>query len=341
MILESWSIALITCSAVTLIFGLIGAFTALRVVRYWDAGSDSALQIGLEEQIWLASTLVQFGLVVQVVSLVIFVYAADYFATILTGAMCAAGSLTANSYGLPALGCKLATIFLAVLWLILHRLDIGSENLPLTRGKSIWLILLLPLLIADALLVLLYLVNLEPDIITSCCGVIFSGSEGGGYSLLDHTSPTTLLPLTGALIVLLTTASIVLLSRSASAGRARLAAASILAVGWLCFYLLALVVITVLVSPYVYALPHHRCPFDLLQYAYAFSGLPLYLFLHLSVFAGLGGATAAVVSSRYELGAEVCGFLRRCVYLSLISLLLFLLTAGWQPFLYIVSGGQR
>lgn len=341
MILETWSIALITCSAVTLIFGLIGAVTALRVIRYWDAGSDSALQIGLEEQIWLASTLVQFGLVVQIVSLVIFVWAADYFASILTGAMCAAGSLTANSYGLPALGCKLASIFLAVLWLILHRLDIGSENFPLTRCKSFWLILLLPFLLGDALLVILYLVNLEPEIITSCCGIIFSGSEGGGYSLLDHASLPTLLLLSSALVVLLTAGSLVLLSRSGSTGNIGLAVASILTGGWISFYLLALVVITVLVSPYVYALPHHRCPFDLLQYPYAFTGLPLYLFLHVSVFAGLGATTAAVVSNRWELGPEVKRFIHRSVYLSIVTLLMFLLTAGWQPFLYIVTGGQR
>ena len=341
MILESWSIALITCSAVTLIFGLIGASTALRVVRSWDVGSDSALQIRLEERIWLAATLVQFGLVVQIVSVVIFVYAADYFATILTGAMCAAGALSANAYGLPALGCKLATIFLAFLWLILHRLDINSETFPLTTIKSIWLLLLLPFLVCDALLVLLYLANLEPEIITSCCGIIFSGSAGGGYSLLDHTSPTMLLPLTGALVALLTAGSLFLPGRSHSTMKARLAASLILAGGWLAFYLLALVLITVFISPYVYALPHHRCPFDLLQYPYAFTGLPLYLFLHVSVFAGIAGAAASIVSCRRELAADVNGFIRRSAYLSIVTLLLFLLTAGWQPFLYIFSGGQR
>ena len=52
-----------------------------------------------------------------------------------------------------------------------------------------------------------------------------------------------------------------------------------LAAAWISFYLLALAVITVQVSPYVYALPHHRCPFDLLRYPYLAIGLPLYLFL--------------------------------------------------------------
>ena len=59
MILESWSIALITCSAVVIIFGLVGAATALRLLKDWDLGSDSELQIKLEERIWLVATLVR------------------------------------------------------------------------------------------------------------------------------------------------------------------------------------------------------------------------------------------------------------------------------------------
>lgn len=340
MILESWSIALVTCSAVTVIFGIVGAVTALRVISHWDIGSDSEQQIRLEEQIWLAAALVQFSIVVQIISAVIFIYAADYFATVLKGAMCAAGSLTANRYGLPALGFKLGTIFFGGLWIILHRLDISSENFPFTRIKSFWLVALLPLLVGDAVLIFLYLVNLEPEIITSCCGIIFGGEDVGGYSLLDYSSAGTILYLLAGLTLFLVAGSAFQRRINGRPRKTRILGGGLLAVGWTGFYLLALVVITVVVSPYVYALPHHRCPFDLLHYPYAVTGVPLYLFLHGAVLLGLGGALAAMVGGFEETGDLVDKFVRWASVISLSLLLLFLLTAGWQPFFYIVSGGQ-
>ena len=339
MILESWSIALITCSAVTIVFGIIGAATALRLLRYWDLGSDSERQIRLEEKVWLTAALVQFALVVQIISAVLFVYAADYFATVLKGAMCAAGSLSANVYGLPALGFKLATIVGGSLWIILHRLDIGCEDFPYTRIKSYWLLALMPLLLGDALLVVLYLMNLEPEIITSCCGIIFGDQESGGYSLFDYSSGRTVLLLLAATTVLLLAGSMAQL-RSASTTTTTALLSGALAAAWIAFYLLALAVITVQVSPYVYALPHHRCPFDLLRYPYLAIGLPLYLFLHGAVLSGLGASLAGVVSRMKGGRAEVKPFIRRAALLSSLFLLLFLLTAAWKPLAYSIFGGQ-
>lgn len=340
MILESWSIALIVCSTVTIIFGCLGALIALRVIRLWDLGSDSERQIRLEEQIWLTATLVQFGLVIQLISALLFIYAAAYFATLLKGAMCAAGALTANIYGLPALGFKLSTIFLGFLWIVLHRLDITFDNFPLTRIKSFWLLLLFPFLVGDALFVFLYLLKLEPEIITSCCGIIFADTLAGGYSLFDLSSVGTVLSLAGLLIALLGASSYGQLRVASPNGPGGLALGLILAGGWVTFYLLSLVMITVLVSPYVYALPHHRCPFDLLQYPYAYIGLPLYLFLHGAVLAGMSGAAVRIVSYFKDLSGRGRHFIKLTTLMSLVFLALFLATAGWPPVAYIAFGGE-
>ena len=340
MILESWSIALITCSAVVIIFGLVGTATALRLIKQWDLGSDSELQIRLEERIWLVATLVQFGLVVQIISAILFIYAADYFATVLKGAMCAAGSLTANGYGLPALGIKLLTIFVGSLWIMLHRLDIGSEHFPYTRLKCLWLLFMLPLLIIDGLLVVLYLVNLEPEIVTSCCGILFGETEAGGYSLLNYSSESAMLTMLAIISVLILAGSLSQLYTIPSSKGAVLLVSATLGSAWLFFYLLALAVITVQVSPYVYGMPHHRCPFDLLHYPYLTIGLPLYVFLHGGVLAGLGGAMARIVSYASGGGRHVDLFIRRATLISVIMVLLFLVTAAWQPFAYMTFGGQ-
>ena len=178
---------------------------------------------------------------------------------------------------------------------------------------------------ADALLVVLYLVNLQPEIITSCCGVLFGEQQEGGYSLFNYTSESAvLLLLTGTALVLLSGSAVQL--RSASVPRrAALVGSALLAPAWVGFYLLALAVVTVQVSPYVYGVPHHRCPFDLLHYPYLMIGLPLYLFLHGAVVSGLGGALAGVLSPAAGDGSPMDRFRRRASLLSIAMLLLFLL----------------
>lgn len=340
MILDSWSIALITCSVITLVLGAVGSASGVRVIRSWDPGSDTELQIGLEERVWLAATLAQFALVVQVVSALLFIYAAGFFATILKGAMCAAGSLTANGYGLPALAVKIITIFLGALWIIVHRLDINCEDYPLTRFKSFWLLLLFPLLCLDAFLVVSYLASLEPEIITSCCGVLFGGADEGGYSLFDYTSPSRLAAMTAMNGAVVAALSLLLLHPGNAAGKRMLIIGWTTIVGWVGFYLLSVLVITVVVSPSVYAMPHHRCPFDLFHYPYAAVGVPLYLFLHAAVLCGLGVAVAGLISTRWIAIDRVRPFMKAAVLLSVASLFLFLATAAWPPLSYYLLGGQ-
>jgi hypothetical protein len=345
MILEAFSIALLGCSAAVIFLASIGAASGWQVLRRWDIGSDSEMQIGLEQRIWLAATLVQFGLSIELFSLILFVLAADYFSTILTGAMCAAGALTANAYGLPALGCKIVALFASGLWLVLHRIDIGSEHYPLTRLKCAWLLVLLPVLIGDGVLVYLYLSRLEPKIITSCCGVLFGQTTGDGYSLFGHLAPGSLLILVCSGVVLLLGISLVLLIQPQKQNTIMVLASWCAIGAWSIFYLLSLVVITVLVSPYVYALPHHRCPFDLLKAPYWMTGWPLYIFLHGAVLAGLGAGLVRLLSTGPHGGglarAGSHRFVRRAVLLSLVLLGAYLLVAAYHPLVYVLAGGQR
>ncbi|MEE4164851.1 MAG: hypothetical protein V2I35_02550, partial [Desulfocapsaceae bacterium] len=181
MLTDVWSIGLLSCSTVTLFLALAGVRTGYRIFRYWNTESASELQIRLEEEVYLSAALVEFGFVIQLLSVLMLVLAADYFSTILVGAMCAAGALSANPFGIPALLVKLVTLFLSAAWIVCHKLDISSEYYPLVKRKYLLLFCILPLLFLDSILLFLYLYNLEPDIITSCCGVLFSDQVGDGY----------------------------------------------------------------------------------------------------------------------------------------------------------------
>jgi hypothetical protein len=111
--------------------------------------------------------------------------------------------------------------------------------------------------------------------------------------------------------------------------------------GWVCFYPLSLVVINVIVSPYVYAMPHHRCPFDLLQAHYNWIGYPLYVFLHGAVVAGLTAAVVTCISrQKKELALQAARYRRNALRISLVLLTAFLLIGAWHPARYLLTGGE-
>jgi len=252
MFLNSWSIALLICSIVVLFLMSFAARSAVRVLLYWNPDSDSNRQIRLENEIWLTSTLVEYALAVQIISLLIFVVAADHFSQSITGAMCATGSLLANNFGVPALLVKIGAVFLYGFWIVLHQLDIRSENYPLVRIKYYCLLALLPLLVIDIGLVISYIGRLRPDIITSCCGVVFGNGAGDRTNLLAGFSHGLSLGLFYGMTMTLFLAGLYLVFKWRSW------LGLLFSGGWLGYFLLALMVVTTEFTPYIYAMPYHK-----------------------------------------------------------------------------------
>ncbi len=342
MFLNSWAIALLVAAAAAL-FVLGGATrTAVKVLRHWNPGSDSARQIALENETCLAALFIRFALLLQLFSLLLLVEAADSFSHILVGAMCATGAFVANGYGMPALAVKLFGVFFYGFWLVLHRLDLQSEFQPLTRLKFGYLLLLGPLLVADISLVVLYLAGLRPDIITSCCGVVFAVAAGEGRNLVGPLPATSVLLLFYGLAGLLLVIAFILKKRTERDGPADdLPLVNItFASACMVFFILALVVITAVVSPYIYALPTHRCPFDILRKEYYAVGYPIYLALIALTFAGICGGGTAFVQNRHGMGEPVRRFRTTCLRTFLLLLPVFLLLVSWYPARYLLKGGE-
>ena len=342
MILNSWALALLICSAAAA-FLLGGALrTAVKVLLYWDPEQDTARQISLENETWLAALLVRYGLVLQIISLLLLLLAADNFSHILVGAMCAAGAFIANDYGLPALLVKLFGVFFYAFWLVLHHLDIRSEFLPMTRIKFTYLLLLAPLLCADISLLVLYVINLRPDIITSCCGVIFAPSGSDGHNLIGPMPVLQVMSLFYGLAGLLLVLATFLLYHTSEnrPPNSQLFANAGFGVACLVFFILSLLVVTAVISPYIYALPSHRCPFDILSGEYFGIGYPLYLSLMLATFAGMSCAGTAFVQKSPGLEEPVRKFQRTCLRCFLVFLPGFLIIVSWFPAFYLSKGGE-
>ncbi|MEW6499998.1 MAG: hypothetical protein ACOY8P_06370 [Thermodesulfobacteriota bacterium] len=334
MFLNAWSLALTLTSLAGIVLGAVACRTAVRVLRHWNPASDSERQIRLEGEIWLSSTLVAYGLGFQIVSLVLFVLAADEFCKVIVGAMCATGALLANGFGLPALLVKMAGVFLYGFWLVLHQLDIRSESYPLVRLKYLYLLTLYPLMATDFALQTLYIAGLKPDIITSCCAVVFGAATADGANLLNIASAEFLLPLHYLTMALLAGVGGVLLRRRQRWLQALYAA------GWAWFFGLALVAITMAISSYIYAMPYHHCPFCILKPEYHSIGFAIYGALIVGAFLGISAALVEPCRRRVGLEGVVAIYQRRAVQLSLGLLFLFALLTSYHYLRYMLLGGE-
>jgi len=334
MFLNSWSVALTLLTLVVLLLSFIAARTAIRVLRYWDPLSDSNRQIRLENETWLSSTLVQYAMGFQALSLLLFVLAADNFSHVLSGAMCATGALTANPYGMPVLLLKLLGAFCCGFWIVLHSFDISSERYPLIRAKYIALIALLPLLVVDGLGQTLYIANLKPDIITSCCAVVFGEGGGDGGNLLGT------VPQGGLLTIFYGTALVLATLGHFLFRRLSRPLLWLNGVVWLFFVVVAFVAITTVFSSYVYAMPYHHCPFCILKPEYDAIGLLIYGTLLPAAFFGMAASLSCLIPARAALEEVIGRFQKRAVLFSAILLFLFLIVVSYHLIVYRCLGGE-
>jgi len=338
MFLNIWSLALTFTSAIALFLILRAAVTAGRVLRRWDPAADDQGQIALESETWLAATLVQYGLGLQILSLVLFVLAADRFSQVIAGAMCATGSLLADPFGMPALYFKLAGVFLYGIWLLLHQLDIRVETYPLVRAKFVYLLCLVPFLLGDVTLQTLYIAGIEPDIITSCCSVVFAASSATRISLmtaLPHGA--TLAVYYGAILLL---GALSLLLPRMRGGRLRPFLTGFYPLLWALFFFLALAVITSILSCYIYSLPNHRCPFCILKPEYDSIGYGIYISLIGGTFFGITSSLAAFLGRNPELAEPAGRYRRLAPRLALVCLILFTFLTSYHYLHYLITGGE-
>lgn len=323
MILHPALIALLLGEAVVCALLLGAAATAVAVLRRWDFASASGAQLALERRTPMVATLAAFALGLQAASLPLLLSALERIHPLFTGAMCATGSLNANPIGWWVLLVKIALLVLSALWLALHRLDVAAPDFPLVRPMSVGVLLLAPLALLDFGLLAAYLGGLDPQVITSCCGSLFS-EEGGGVA-----SGLAGLPPGPMRVAFFSTLGGMTLANRLSRGTARAWPRLALGVLSLAFLPLALASVVSFLSVGVYQLPTHHCPFDLIQREYGFVGYPLYL----SIFGASVGNLLPAIGVRLRRHASLRAPIARAeaawLRLGLISALLCAGLSAW------------
>ncbi len=280
MILHPAIVALVVVSFLVTAMILSGAFFGVRIIRHWDLASGSEIQLLLERRTYLISTLLAYVFAFEIGSLFLFIYTADSLHTLFVGAMCAAGALYVDPYGYPTLLLKILNVILAGLWLIVNHVDNRAYDYPLIRKKYALLMILAPLILAESISQTLYFTQMKADVITSCCGSLFS-SGGSAVSADIAALPPRIALGAFAFVLALTLFTGVVYRFRGKMGRLFSFTSGV-------FFPVACASFISFISPYFYELPTHHCPFCVLQREYGYIGYGLYAALLIGVISGLG-----------------------------------------------------
>ncbi len=321
MLLNPSIIALITGSLLVSVFMVYGSLVGFQILRWWDIESGSDRQLALERKTYLVSTILAYVAAFEIFSLMLFVHTADDVHTYLVGAMCAAGSLNANPYGYSTLLLKLLNVLLCGLWLIVNYTDNKGFDYPVIRPKYKFLLPLTALIVLETFLQTKYFMGLEADVITSCCGTLFSEQgEGLGQELAGF-------PAYASQVIFYL--SVFLAVRAGIHFIVTGRGARIFS--WLATWVMVFSFAAVIsfISVYYYELPTHHCPFCLLQADYHYIGYLIYLLILGPGIAGAGVGVIDAFSAKLSLARVVPRMQKKLCILSVSGYILLSVVSSY------------
>ncbi len=265
-----------------LLFSSFAFFISLGIVKYFDINKDTPRQYNLLKRTYLASIIVQYALFFKIILLFYFVFTIDKISVLLPGAMCGAGVITANHFGIYLLSLKVVNIYLFGFWILFNKEDMKTKDYHYTRLKFKFFIALFLLLLLEFVLEIFYFHGINPAKVVSCCGVLFNSAKSLGISLLLNIPRDIVVGIFYFVFLMIL-------------GFGYFKKDILFSIFSLLFVLVTILAIIVFFSPYIYELPRHKCPFCLLQKEYYFVGYFVYVFLFIGSFLGIYQGISKVV----------------------------------------------
>lgn len=324
MIFQPAIIALLLAAGLSVAMLAVASPFALQLIRHWDLGSGSERQLRLERLTYLFSMMVALVCGLQVLSTLLFVFNADRMSVMFVGAMCAVGTLNANAYGFPALYAQLVAFFFAATWLAINRLDNQARDYPLTRIKYRLLLAYAPLAAAVLYLQFNYFIRLEADVITSCCGSLFSEEADTVASEVSALAPARAMSVFYATLG----GAILLAAWHWKSGGHGLWSGLAVGTASVAAFFAALAGVVAFVSLYIYEHPHHHCPFCILKPEYGYQGYLLYIPLFAAAAAGLAAGVLRMFGGRPSLATLAPQASARLAGIAAAGFVLFMLVAS-------------
>lgn len=313
MILNPTVIANLLASYVSSGMLVYAAYYGAQILKHWNIESGDELQLVLERKTYLISTVLSFVFGLQLLSLFLYVFTADALCPLFVGAMCAAGTLNVNGFGYPTLELKILNFLLAGLWLVLNHADNQGYDYPLIKKKYWLLALIAPFIVVETVLESLYFLGMQADVITSCCGSLFSSEKAGGLGSEIAALPAK--PMLWTFFVsMFVTLGYGLFFYVKRVGAYVYAGLSLL------MFVVSMLAIVSAISLYIYELPTHHCPFCIIMEDYHYIGYLLYVLLFGAVVSGLGIAVLTPFRGIASLKDTLDGFIGK---LALGSVLLY------------------
>ena len=321
MVINPAIVALLVSSFIIAAMVLYASYFGLQIIRKWDIKSGSEFQLGLERKTYLISTIINYAFAFQLISLFLFIHTADDIHRLFAGAMCAAGTLNVNGYGYPSLILKIMSFLPAGVWLIINAADNRAHDYPLIRKKYIFLIAIAPVVLTEVFMQSMYFLSLRADVITSCCGSLFSSEKEGLFPELISLPPSIMMA------VFYGTGAAVLISGGVVYDRGK--GYSISATLSAIFFIVSSFSIFSFIAIYYYELPTHRCPFCILQREYGYIGYPLYLSLLVGTVCGVGSGILSFFVKTESLINIIPVLQKRLLIAALISFFIFIVISSY------------
>jgi hypothetical protein len=302
---------------------LYAMFYGVQILKSWDIQSGHELQLALERKTYLISTLLSYVFGLQLLSLFLYIFTADSLTPLFVGAMCAAGTLNVDGFGYPTLALKIFNFILAGLWLILNYADNQGYDYPLIKKKYLLLAFVAPFIILETILESGYFLSMKADVITSCCGSLFSSERVTGIGSEIASMPA--LPMMWFFYsAMLCTLICGIFFYLKGLGGYLYAALSLL------MFIVSLVSIVSFISLYIYELPTHHCPFCIIMQEYNYIGYLLYILLFGAVVSGLGVGALLPFRQVESLLSMLGGFIRKLALASIILYVAFTALVSYE-----------
>ena len=255
------------------IFATIAFINALKIVLYYNADATTPAQYALEKKSYLSATIIKFIFYVKIPLFIFFVYTLDNLSNILPGAMCAAGVVSATSYGTPLLFLKILNLYIFAFWIVLNDEDMKYESQPYLKKKFLLFCIAYFLLLGEIILESVMFGAMDINSVVDCCGAIFSTTSQTYLAEILGASPTILLGLFYGVFVLMILFYLL-------KNRYIYSFLNII------FVIISLITLIAFFGTYIYEQPTHHCPFCLLQSDYNYIGYILYILLFVGTFFG-------------------------------------------------------
>jgi len=299
------------------VFMLILAYilpSAVIIFRNWDIDDLSSGQYTLEKKRLLISTIVKYVFVFKIPLFLFFIYTNDKLSNVLTGAMCAAGSINATIYGSKLLYLKILNVFFMSAWIAGHNCNNKLESLRYTRLKYGILLFLILLTLVETILTYLNFYSIDPTAVVTCCSSIYSATSDGASAILS------IKPFHAFYIFI---ASYVLLLSSLFIKKPQY-----IAISSIIFFFSGTLNLILFTSTYIYELPSHKCPYCILQIEYHYVGYLFYIAMFISTASGINS----------YIHHKISGVVPKAIYLQCFtaSMIYFVLSVFF-PYMYYLT----